>query len=129
MIAQFLAPFNAFSCVYMSSLAALAAALYFALVLSEARVSARMALFVAGCAGADFEAREDLADLVAMELDVADWRAELDTCIVATRYEARVAKDGRSYVVAIKPGQRTRIIKWFRRNDSASALAYAATLG
>lgn len=128
MIAQFLAPFNAFSCVYMSSLAALAAALYFALVLSEAKISARMALFCAACAGADNEAREDIADLVAMALDVADWRAELDGCIVTTRYEVRTAKDGRSYVVAIKAGARTKIVKWFRRNDSVSASAYAATL-
>lgn len=136
MLAQFLAPVAAYSAVYMSTLAALATALYFAMVASEAHMSARMALFVAGCASADPtptpipERARVVAPILATIAASARHermivRPDPDQCI---RYEARVAKDGRGYVVALVPGERASVVQWTRKGAINEARALAALL-
>lgn len=129
-----------FSAILASSIAAMATALYFALVASEARHSARMALFVAGCASADPSPPAspvarivDVAVALAPSSPVAS-AARAERMIVrpdpehVTRYEARRARDGRFYVVRVTPGERARIIAWTAKGAENQALALVSVL-
>lgn len=129
---------DAFFAVYAVTIAAMAIAIYFACVASEALASKRMEAFVKGCKDEAPRIRIGaLAVVVASAAIVASAgqdapahermivRPDPDQCV---RYEARTAKDGRGYVVALIPGERAQIIQWTRKGEANAAAALAATL-